>query len=95
MNHEHHNHNHHHEAEQEPQVFIAEMDAGSKSLAEALRISFAVLKIIMAVLIVLFFTSGIFTVAPDQRAMVLKFGKIRGDTTESRILGPGLHWAVP
>ncbi len=95
MNHEHHNHNHHHEAEQEPQVFIAEMDAGSKSLAEALRISFAVLKIIMAVLIVLFFTSGIFTVAPDQRAMVLKFGKISGDTTESRILGPGLHWAVP
>jgi membrane protease subunit HflK len=95
MNHEHHNHNHHHEAEQEPQVFIAEMDAGSKSLAEALRISFAVLKIIMVVLIVLFFSSGVFTVAPDQRAMVLKFGKIRGDTTESRILGPGLHWAVP
>ncbi|MGD0785452.1 MAG: protease modulator HflK [Sedimentisphaerales bacterium] len=94
MNHEHHNH-HHHETEQEPQVFIAEMDAGSKSLAEALRISFAVLKIIMVVLIVLFFSSGIFTVAPDQRAMVLKFGKIRGDTTESRILGPGLHWAVP
>jgi membrane protease subunit HflK len=95
MNHEHHNHHHHHETEQEPQVFIAEMDAGSKSLAEALRISFAVLKIIMAVLIVLFFTSGIFTVAPDQRAMVLRFGKIRGDTTDSRILGPGLHWAVP
>jgi modulator of FtsH protease HflK len=95
MNHEHHNHHHHHETEQEPQVFIAEMDAGSKSLAEALRISFAVLKIIMVVLIVLFFTSGIFTVAPDQRAMVLKFGKIRGDTTDSRILGPGLHWAVP
>ena len=76
-------------------MFIAEMDAGSKSLAEALRISFAVLKIIMVVLIVLFFTSGIFTVAPDQRAMVLRFGKIRGDTTESRILGPGLHWAIP
>ncbi len=95
MNHEHHNHHHHNETEQEPQVFIAEMDAGSKSLAEALRISFAVLKIIMVVLIVLFFSSGIFTVAPDQQAMVLKFGKIRGDTTESRILGPGLHWAIP
>jgi membrane protease subunit HflK len=71
------------------------MDAGSRSLAEALRISFAVLKIIMVVLIVLFFSSGIFTVAPDQQAMVLKFGKIRGDTTKSRILGPGLHWAIP
>jgi membrane protease subunit HflK len=95
MSHEHHNHHHHHETEQEPQIFSGEMDAGSRSLAEALRISFAVLKIIMVVLIVLFFSSGIFTVAPDQQAMVLKFGKIRGDTTKSRILGPGLHWAIP
>jgi len=72
-----------------------ELDAGSKSLADALRISFAVLKIIMVVLIVLFFSSGVFTVAPDERAMVLRFGQIRGDTTEKRILGPGLHWAIP
>jgi membrane protease subunit HflK len=72
-----------------------ELDAGSKSLADALRISFAVLKIIMVVLVVLFFSSGVFTVAPDERAMVLRFGQIRGDTTEKRILGPGLHWAIP
>ncbi len=72
-----------------------ELDAGSKSLADALRISFFVLKIVMAVLVILFFSSGVFTVGPDERAMVLRFGRIRGDTGERRILGPGLHWAVP
>jgi membrane protease subunit HflK len=72
-----------------------ELDAGSKSLADALRISFFVLKIVMVVLVILFFSSGVFTVGPDERAMVLRFGRIRGDTGERRILGPGLHWAVP
>jgi membrane protease subunit HflK len=49
----------------------------------------------MVVLVVLFFSSGVFTVGPDERAMVLRFGKIRGDTTEKRILASGLHWAIP
>ncbi|PKL50914.1 MAG: hypothetical protein CVV39_00950 [Planctomycetes bacterium HGW-Planctomycetes-1] len=92
-----HNNNHHHIAGEtnEPLDFGSEFDAGTKSLADALRISFAVLKIIMVVLVILFFSSGVFTVAPDERAMVLRFGKIRGETTEQRILGPGLHWAIP
>jgi membrane protease subunit HflK len=96
MSHEHHHHHHHGTSgADEPLKFGSEFDAGSKSLADALRISFAVLKIIMVVLVVLFFSSGVFTVAPDERAMVLRFGQIRGDTTEKRILGPGLHWAIP
>jgi membrane protease subunit HflK len=98
MSHEHHHHHHHgtseHQAD-EPVNLGGELDAGSKSLADALRISFAVLKIIMVVLVVLFFSSGVFTIAPDERAMVLRFGQIRGDTTDKRILGPGLHWAIP
>ncbi|MBU2596899.1 MAG: hypothetical protein KJ757_05005, partial [Planctomycetes bacterium] len=95
MSHEHHHHGiGKHEAD-EPLNFSGGLDAGSKSLADALRISFAVLKIIMVVLVILFFSSGVFTVAPDERAMVLRFGRIRGDTTEKRILGPGLHWAIP
>jgi membrane protease subunit HflK len=71
------------------------LDAGSRSLADALRISFFVLKIVMVVLLVLFFSSGVFTVGPDERAMVLRFGRIRGVTGDKRILGSGLHWAVP
>ncbi|MEN6386580.1 MAG: protease modulator HflK [Phycisphaerales bacterium] len=101
MNHEHHHnhdhdHHHHHVHDIEvEELAVNELDAGSKSLANALHISFTVLKFIMIVLVVVFLCSGIFTVAPDERAMVLQFGKIKGDTTEERILGPGLHWAIP
>ncbi len=99
MSHEHHSHHHHHETDEHQADELVnlggELDAGSKSLADALRISFAVLKVIMIVLVVLFLGSGVFTVAPDERAMILRFGKISGDTTETRILGPGLHWAIP
>ncbi|MDD5134656.1 MAG: protease modulator HflK [Phycisphaerae bacterium] len=95
-----HNHKHndscgHHNIEPDAEIQASELDAGGKSLADALRISFAVLKIVMVVLIVLFFSSGVFTVGPDERAMVLRFGKIRGDTTAKRILNSGLHWAIP
>ncbi|HBG26250.1 MAG: hypothetical protein A2Y10_07995 [Planctomycetes bacterium GWF2_41_51] len=98
MSHEHnhdHHHHHHHDSVEIEELPVNEMDAGSKSLANALHISFTVLKFIMIVLVVLFLCSGIFTVAPDERAMILRFGRITGDTTEKRILGPGLHWAVP
>src|SRR4030043_419472 len=94
-----HNHNHEHEKVNQQagssDIAVGEFDAGNKSLADALRISFFVLNIIMVVLVILFFGSGVFTVGPDERAMVLRFGKIRGDTTEERVLSPGLHWAIP
>ncbi|MCX5633976.1 MAG: protease modulator HflK [Phycisphaerae bacterium] len=91
-----HNHNHgHDEIDSQAGIPIGELDAGSRSLADALRISFFVLKIVMVVLVILFFSSGVFTVGPDERAMVLRFGRIRGQTSDERILGSGLHWAVP
>ncbi|MDD5063292.1 MAG: protease modulator HflK [Phycisphaerae bacterium] len=71
-----------------------ELDAAGKSLSEALRISFIVLKIIMIVLIVVFLASGFRTVEPDEQALVLRFGKICG-IGENRILGPGLKWVFP
>jgi membrane protease subunit HflK len=71
-----------------------DMDAASRSLTEALKISFSVLKIIMVVLVVLFFASGVFKVDQDSEAIVLHFGKIRGDI-EDKVLGPGLHFAWP
>ncbi len=70
------------------------LDVGSKSLAEALRISFALLKLVMVLLLILFVASGFFTVGPDEQALVLRFGKIRG-VGEDRLLGPGLHWSLP
>jgi membrane protease subunit HflK len=71
-----------------------ELDAAGKSLSEALRISFIILKIIMIVLVVVFLASGFRTVEPDEQALVLRFGKIRG-VGENRILGPGLKWVFP
>lgn len=73
---------------------IDELDAAGKSLSEALRISFIILKIIMIVLVVAFLASGFKTVGPDEQALVLRFGKIRG-MGEERLLGPGLHWIFP
>jgi len=72
-----------------------ELDAAGKSLSEALRISFVILKIIMIVLVVFFLASGFKTVGSNEKALVLRFGKIRGLTEKERLLGPGLHWVFP
>jgi membrane protease subunit HflK len=69
-------------------------DAGSQALAEALRSSFVIVKIAMAALIVVIFTSGIFTVGPQEKAIVLHFGKPVGEG-QKMLLGAGLHWAWP
>jgi len=66
-----------------------ELDAAGRSLSEALKISFVILKIIMVVLVGLFLFSGFKTVGPGEQALVLRFGKI------NRILGPGLKWVFP
>jgi membrane protease subunit HflK len=70
-------------------------DVASKSLSDALRVSFLILKIIMAVLVILFVASGVFMVGPDEEALVLHFGGIRGDESGARVLKSGLHWAWP
>jgi regulator of protease activity HflC (stomatin/prohibitin superfamily) len=71
-----------------------ELDAAGKSLSEALRISFIILKVIMIVLVVAFLLSGFVTVDSGEQALVLRFGKIQG-VGEERLLGPGLHWIFP
>jgi membrane protease subunit HflK len=71
-----------------------EFDAAGKSLSDALRFSFMILKVIMIILIIAFLASGFRTVGPDEKALVLRFGKIRG-VTEERVLGPGAHWVFP
>ncbi len=98
-----HNHHHHHKHDEavehlEPQSVevrpMDEFDPGVKSLSEALRISFIILKVIMVVLVILFLAWGFRMVAPDEQAIVLRFGRIQG-IGENRILGPGPHWVFP
>jgi len=73
---------------------VEELDTASRSLSEALRMSFIILKVIMIVLVLAFLASGFKTVDSNEQALVLRFGKIRG-LGEKRILGPGLHLLLP
>jgi membrane protease subunit HflK len=70
------------------------LDTGSQALSEALRSSFAVVKLVMIVLVFVFLGSGIFTVGPQERAIVLRMGKPIGEGPQA-LLGPGLHWSLP
>ena len=65
-----------------------------QALAEALRSSFVIIKILMAVLAVFFLCSGMFTVAPQEQAMILRLGKPL-EVGGKVLLGPGFHWAFP
>ena len=69
-------------------------DAGSQALDAALRSSFFIVKIIMVGLVVVFLASGFFTVDPQHKAILLRFGKPVGEGANA-LLGPGAHWAFP
>lgn len=69
-------------------------DLGSRALGDALRSSFRILKFVMLLVGVIVLCSGIFTVEPNEVAVVLRFGKPVGVGRE-QILKPGLHWAFP
>jgi membrane protease subunit HflK len=70
------------------------VDSGSQALAEALRSSFAIVKVVMVGLLAVFVFSGFFTVGPQEKAIILRFGKPVGEG-ESALLGAGAHWAFP
>src|SRR5690242_5033923 len=70
------------------------VDAGSQALSEALRSSFGIVKFVMVLLVLLFAGSGIFTVGPQQQAMILRLGRPVGEG-KAALLGPGLYWSWP
>ena len=71
-------------------------DAASRSLSDALKISFFLLKLIMIALAVFVIQSGFQTIGPDEAGIVLRFGKIRGQG-EQKILKsrPLPYWIYP
>src|SRR5450631_3107980 len=80
-------HNHSHAPETQ--------DAGSQALAEALRSSFVIVKIAMAALVVIIFAAGFFTVGPQEKVVVLRFGKPLG-IGSNMLIGSGKpHWSFP
>jgi HflK protein len=69
-------------------------DTGSQALSEALRSSFVVVKIVMALLVMVFLCSGFFQVRSQEQAIKLFLGKPVGQGSDA-LLGPGLHWSSP
>ena len=78
----------------QPTSATTPVDSGSQALAEALRSSFAIVKVVMLLLLALFVFSGFFTVGPQERAIKLRFGKPVGEGDKA-LLGAGAHWAWP
>ncbi len=67
------------------------MDAPNQSLADALRVSFRILKVVLIIVIVLYFGSGIQKLEQNEKALVLRLGKIR-----DKVEGPGGPvWTFP
>src|SRR4051794_8821377 len=88
-----HEHKHGSEGQADPAALMPE-DSGSRALSEALRSSFFIVKIVLVGLVLVFLSSGFFQVGPQERAIILTFGKPQGEG-EKALLGPGFHWAFP
>ena len=71
---------------------VADRDLGQKSLEDALSTSFRILKWAMIIVVLAMLFSGVFSVGPDERAVIVRLGKIAG---AGKVHGPGLHLAWP
>lgn len=60
------------------------MDATSESLAEALRVSFRILKFVLIIVLVLYLGSGIQKLEQNEKALVLRLGELQDE-----VRGPG------
>lgn len=89
-----HDHPHDHDHAQPAAPSLEGEDAGTQALAGALKSSFAIVKVIMIGLLLLFMFSGFFIVGPQEKAIVLRFGVPAGGG-DGKLLGPGPHWAFP
>lgn len=69
-------------------------DASAQALSEAFSSSFRIVKLIMAVLVVVFLCSGMFVVQPNEQAIVLRFGRPL-EAAGEQLRRPGWHWAWP
>lgn len=69
-------------------------DSSSRALSDALKSSFAIIRVLMIGLVVVFLGSGFFTVGPQEKAVILRFGKPVGQP-DKVLLESGAHWAFP
>ncbi|MCH9021623.1 MAG: hypothetical protein IID32_02540 [Planctomycetes bacterium] len=70
------------------------LDPAGQALADALQISFKLLKLVMIVILGIFVVSGFFKVEQNEQVLILRFGQVRGDEGQA-IKTEGLHWKWP
>jgi modulator of FtsH protease HflK len=70
------------------------LDPANQALADALRISFMILKLVIIFVVGLFIAGGFYQVEQNQRAVELLFGRVQGVGREA-IAEPGWHWVWP
>ena len=64
-------------------------EAAEQSLADALRVSFRVLTVIMVFIVIAFLLTGVKIIGGTQRGIIMRFGEIIGTA------GPGLAYTWP
>lgn len=81
-------HGHDHSPKGEPEPM---KDPAAQSLAEALRLSFKLLSVIMVLVVVAFLATGFSSIEPDQKGIVMVLGRAVDEK------GPGLayNWPFP
>ncbi len=71
-----------------------QLDAASKSLYDALRLSFRLLSIIMVLVLAALMLTGLSQIQTGQRGVKLLFGRIQGKG-KARVVDEGLQWSWP
>jgi regulator of protease activity HflC (stomatin/prohibitin superfamily) len=69
-------------------------DPAQQSLAEAMRLSFGILRVVMLALVAAYAVSGLFSVGSNQVALRLRFGRYVGQPGE-QVLEQGTYLAAP
>ncbi|MEX0654810.1 MAG: SPFH domain-containing protein [Phycisphaeraceae bacterium] len=88
--HGHDHHDHHHDDEEN----LSQLDPAQQSLADALRVSFNILKGLMVLLLIAYLFSGTFWVEEQERAVRLRFGALVGEPGQ-QVYDPGWHFGFP
>ena len=90
-----HRHDRHPPTDEPPESPEPPLDAAHRSLADALRVSFWILKASMMVLIVFYLFSGVFNVREQETAVRLRFGRIVGPPGEQALKPGGPYFSLP
>jgi membrane protease subunit HflK len=75
----------------------ATVDPAQQSLVSALRSSFAILRLVLVVLVVLYLGSGVFQIGPGEQGVIARLGElvINKDTGQPVFTKGWIWWALP